>query len=626
MGVLAALLTALSPAPALAYEMNGATLPLTDSEKQQIAEHIRRGGTHPSSCGPVCTSTWLEEHRPIPNQASSEQLRFELENARKASKALSRAKVLGVIGAAATAGELGWIIGTGTNRKWLKIGVPASGPTTSLTQPQFKWVARGSVPGPGIEDRIGTYMWSAPGGARYFDCPHADGCWVRTWYGYFAGSYNTKDRGPDPALNPPANQPACSGPDPPKPPGVQWAWTQINSAYSVYLSNGYQTVNCGVTGVTYGTDAAIQPTSPPEDYNGQDTSSPPSGGTRSTPGEADPGTGPSTTEAEKIGAAPTPGADGKPQHSYPFLHQWYGHQFRPNQFPDDPTTPEIETGAKTVPDCAGDSYAACVQRLRAAGFDGSVTRQDATLEAADLTKPADAVLALDPAAGSEVRSGAAFTITTNPGQDDMPVLVPRPGAEDAFNIFEASVIGTGLLALREDLPAPDYNYAPDQVVSVDPPGGTRVRRRSEVRVTTNPRDALDDQSDNRCESSAKEDPGTAPGSDKYTVKRRFTGRDPREASDQEIRLLWGDAGWGFRHIAMRHGWTSADDTLTERALRDTSPWPQTETAYRYYAMYVDSSTGARCTRKVVVEFKHESYAPLPKHIITSYSYEGWQVR
>ncbi len=96
-----------------------------------------------------------------------------------------------------------------------------------------------------------------------------------------------------------------------------------------------------------------------------------------------------------------------------------------------------------------------------------------------------------------------------------------------------------------------------------------------------------------------------------------------DASDQEIRLLWGDKGWGFQHIAIGHGWTSADDALTERALRDTSPLPDSDTSYRFYVYYTDSSTRIRCTRKVVVEFKHPSYAPLPKHIITSFSYEGW---
>jgi len=93
-----------------------------------IADHAARGGATSVpgvNCGAQCADWWLQEHRPIPNQPSSEQLHRELRTFRSQGvRVLPPLRLLGTIGLAAEVFHVGWKIGGGLNSKILKIGVP----------------------------------------------------------------------------------------------------------------------------------------------------------------------------------------------------------------------------------------------------------------------------------------------------------------------------------------------------------------------------------------------------------------------------------------------------------------------------------------------------------------------
>jgi hypothetical protein len=81
---------------------------------------------------------------------------------------------------------------------------------------------------------------------------------------------------------------------------------------------------------------------------------------------------------------------------------------------------------------------------------------------------------------------------------------------------------------------------------------------------------------------------------------------------------WG--GWGWRHIAAKHGRSAADETATRAALTaPASTAEQTPTSMRYLGPEYEQN-GAVCQRVVVVEYGLQEGDPAdtPKGIITSY--------
>jgi hypothetical protein len=84
-------------------------------------------------------------------------------------------------------------------------------------------------------------------------------------------------------------------------------------------------------------------------------------------------------------------------------------------------------------------------------------------------------------------------------------------------------------------------------------------------------------------------------------------------------------GWGYRKIAAKHGWSSADATATATALLDTTPTAQDADGdrYRYVGPTYPGANGAVCQRVVVVNHDRtfdevNEGATAPAHIITSY--------
>lgn len=160
------------------------------------------------------------------------------------------------------------------------------------------------------------------------------------------------------------------------------------------------------------------------------------------------------------------------------------------------TAPEDPTVAMaTVPNCIGDSYAACVTKLTDAGLAGG-SRVDLGFDGAVLTKPAGATVSTNPAAGARVDTATQVTVTTNPDDADYPRLVPdpAPGTMTATQ-YNSTLTGAGLTpdphVLTDD--AYDPAYGPDVVIGprVSPRPGTKVHKGTTVTYTANPSSAPD---------------------------------------------------------------------------------------------------------------------------------------
>lgn len=114
--------------------------PPVEQNMGAIAQHTTRGGAvSPSgySCLPTCSDLWLSEHRPMPNQASSEALHRELRSLRVKTGTLPKLRYIsqcrfgGFCPIALGTFAAGWMIGDTLNRKFLKLGLPEEVPHTN---------------------------------------------------------------------------------------------------------------------------------------------------------------------------------------------------------------------------------------------------------------------------------------------------------------------------------------------------------------------------------------------------------------------------------------------------------------------------------------------------------------
>lgn len=118
--------------------------PVVSQNIPSVAEHVARGGATAVpgvDCGTRCAEWWVEEHRPLPNQATSEQMHRELRNLRsRGVRVLPKLRVLGSVGLAAETFRVGWKIGTGVNTKFLRLGLPPKGPPSSTGWGDQQWM------------------------------------------------------------------------------------------------------------------------------------------------------------------------------------------------------------------------------------------------------------------------------------------------------------------------------------------------------------------------------------------------------------------------------------------------------------------------------------------------------
>jgi beta-lactam-binding protein with PASTA domain len=144
-----------------------------------------------------------------------------------------------------------------------------------------------------------------------------------------------------------------------------------------------------------------------------------------------------------------------------------------------------------VPNCDGLVYAACEELLEERGL--NPTRVKRGWSEADIDKDPDEVLELDPARSTEVEKGTVVTVTTNPDEEGMPIVVPQPEPGETYDDYAAR-LNPGLSPERKDLEAAyvDPAAGPNGVVDVTPQPQTKLNPGTsphKVTVKTNPPDA-----------------------------------------------------------------------------------------------------------------------------------------
>jgi hypothetical protein len=83
--------------------------------------------------------------------------------------------------------------------------------------------------------------------------------------------------------------------------------------------------------------------------------------------------------------------------------------------------------------------------------------------------------------------------------------------------------------------------------------------------------------------------------------------------------LWG--GWGYRHIAAKHGWNAVDRAETEATLATALPKPTSKPSkFTYESPDMEGGIeSVACVRKVVVDFEAGEGDPSPRGIVSSYN-------
>lgn len=143
-----------------------------------------------------------------------------------------------------------------------------------------------------------------------------------------------------------------------------------------------------------------------------------------------------------------------------------------------------------IPDCGAFLWGECAEQLEELGLEPS--RVELDWETAVLTKPADAVVETSPAKGATVETGTKITVTTNPPEEGMPIVIPAPEEGETYDEYAAR-LNPALTPERHDLEAAyvDPSTGPNGVVDVLPEPETRLDPSTshEVKVSTNPADA-----------------------------------------------------------------------------------------------------------------------------------------
>ena len=95
---------------------------------------------------------------------------------------------------------------------------------------------------------------------------------------------------------------------------------------------------------------------------------------------------------------------------------------------------------------------------------------------------------------------------------------------------------------------------------------------------------------------------------------------PGKFPDTEPKYLDDWPGWGYRHIAAKHGWNEGSDLMeTEQALAEGHPDPQGGTKYLYAIPVAPGAGGVNCVRNVVVDLEADGSEPRPRGIVTSFN-------
>jgi hypothetical protein len=166
------------------------------------------------------------------------------------------------------------------------------------------------------------------------------------------------------------------------------------------------------------------------------------------------------------------------------MAQYVSHQVAGTPLPGEFTT--------TVPGCEGLSYTECAVKLEEAGLNPS--HHELGWHEAVVSDPPERVEELVPARSTQVEKGSSVSVTTNPDEAGMPVVVPAPGPDETYSEYAAR-LNPALAPHVHVLPETAINpaYGPNAVTGTSPVAGTRVNPAGETSldVQTNPANAPD---------------------------------------------------------------------------------------------------------------------------------------
>lgn len=99
-----------------------------------------------------------------------------------------------------------------------------------------------------------------------------------------------------------------------------------------------------------------------------------------------------------------------------------------------------------------------------------------------------------------------------------------------------------------------------------------------------------------------------PGTEKFQEEERTPFLD-----------LWG--GWGWRHVAAKHGWNPLDRFETEVALAEAREPRKTKGGWEYTATTgIEKGVGGvKCERHVIVDYRPIFETEIPRGIVSSYN-------
>ncbi|HET8862316.1 MAG TPA: hypothetical protein VFM94_03600 [Solirubrobacterales bacterium] len=145
------------------------------------------------------------------------------------------------------------------------------------------------------------------------------------------------------------------------------------------------------------------------------------------------------------------------------------------------------TGAVvSIPNCDGLGYSACETKIEERHL--VPQRGDLNWSEVQTTVP-DEVVELQPQKATEVEKGTTVVVTTNPPEEKMPLIVPRPGDHETYAEYIAK-LNPSLKPYRVNVGEldADPDRGPNGVLSVEPSPDTRLNPATDhyVQVRTNP--------------------------------------------------------------------------------------------------------------------------------------------
>lgn len=177
-------------------------------------------------------------------------------------------------------------------------------------------------------------------------------------------------------------------------------------------------------------------------------------------------------------------ATGLKEHVDPEVGQWVASKIEGSEVVD-PYVTEVE-----LPDCVGVPWTTCRDTLEE--LELVPERVELDWQTADIELAPDTVVQTEPLPGVELETGTKVTVTTNPDEAGMPLIIPTPEPGETYDEYVAR-LSPGLNPSRSNV-SPEFtdpSVGPNGVLRVIPQPGTRANPESEteVEVQTNPADA-----------------------------------------------------------------------------------------------------------------------------------------